>query len=444
MNSSNQPYTLAFAIVSLLLYVFYRWALPNPISDIPYNESGRKNILGDIPSLIEGTKRTGEFNLWLLEQASKLRAPLFQVFIRPLGRPMLVMCDFRESQDILMRRKDFDRSDMVVDMLGGVGPDHHILLKTDAEWKRHRRLLQDLMSPAFLNEVAGPTVYNGVLKLIGLWSDKARLAEGRPFSAETDIYYAALDAVMVFTFGGSFPSSATGPLVDAVKALKAEDIKKLRGNGVDDPIAFPEGKCDEKIRATLDVPGAVEHLQGSPMPKWKWWLVAKRPEFRKAFSVKKAYVQEEIAKSLRRLEENGNDEKNALSAVDLMVLREKKLAENEGRNPNYFSPTMIDEVSKQIRGLGMKPESCANVGAGLWRRCCRSRYHEYHHLLGRQAPSRRPSDPDQIARGPSSRLSRRRSRGPEPDYQGDHERQDSLPGCHHGGDPPLWRSHTTC
>ncbi|KAK7711053.1 hypothetical protein SLS63_012755 [Diaporthe eres] len=344
VNSSNRQYTLAFAIVSFLLYFFYRWALPKPISDIPYNESGKKNILGDIPSLIEGTKRTGEFNLWLLEQASKLRAPLFQVFIRPLGRPMLVMCDFRESQDIMMRRKDFDRSSMVVDILGGVGPNHHILLKTDAEWKRHRRLLQDLMSPAFLNEVAGPTVYNGVLKLIDLWSDKARLADGRPFSAETDIYYAALDAVMVFTFGGSFPSSATGPLVDAVKALKAEDIKKLRGNGVDDPIVFPEGKCDEKIRATLDVPGAIEHIQGSPMPKGKWWLVKRRPEFRKAFSVKKAYVQEEIAKSLRRLGENGNEEKRALSAVDLMVLREKKLAENEGRQPEYFSPTMIDEV----------------------------------------------------------------------------------------------------
>lgn len=347
ISSFNRPWTLACTIISLLLYIFFRWALPKPISDIPYNESSTKNILGDIPSLMEATRRTGEYNLWLLEQASKFRAPLFQVFIRPLSRPILIMCDFRESQDILMRRKDFDRSSLDGDFLEGIGPNHHLTMRTNSEWKRHRRLLQDLMSPGFLNEVAGPTVYNGVLKLIDLWNDKARLADGRPFSAETDIYYAALDAVMVFTFGGSFPSSATGPLVDAVKALKAEDVKKMRGGGVDDPIVFPEGKCDEKIRATLDVPGALEHVQGSPVPRWKWWLVEKRPEVRKAISTKKAYVEEEIDKALRRLENRHSVEK-ALSAVELMVRREKKLAENEGRQPDYFSPVMNDEVIKQM------------------------------------------------------------------------------------------------
>lgn len=346
-SSFNHSYTIACTIFSLLLYILFRWALPKPISDIPYNESSKNNILGDIPSLTEGMRRTGEYNLWLLEQASKFRAPLFQVFIRPLSKPILILCDFRESQDILMRRKDFDRSSLDGDFLEGVGPNHHLTMKTNSEWKRHRRLLQDLMSPGFLNEVAGPTVYNGVLKLIDLWNDKARLADGRPFSAETDIYSAALDAVMVFTFGGSFSSSATGPLVDAVKTLKAEDIKRMRGSGVDDPMVFPEGKCDKKIKATLDVPAALEHVQGSPVPRWKWWLVEKRPEVRKAISTKKAYVEDEIRKALWRLE-NGHEGENALSAVELMVRREKKLAENERRQPDYFSPVMNDEVSNQM------------------------------------------------------------------------------------------------
>lgn len=443
LSSFNRPYTLAFTIIGLLSYIVFRWALPKPISDIPYNESGTKNVLGDIPSLMEGTRRTGEYNLWLLEQASKFRAPLFQVFIRPLGKPILIMCDFRESQDILMRRKDFDRSTLDGDLLQGVGPNHHLIMKTDSEWKRHRRLLQDLMSPAFLNEVAGPTVYNGVLKLIDLWNDKARLADGRPFSAETDIYYAALDAVMAFTFGGSFPSSATGPLVDAVKALKAEDIKKMSGGDVDDPIVFPEGECDGKIRATLDVPGALEHVQGSPIPRWKWWLVEKRPEIRKAISTKKAYIEVEIDKALRRLE-SGHEETKALSAVELMVRREKKLAETEGRRPDYFSPVMNDEVSKKISSLQMKVESRTNTCAGLWRCCCRSRYYEYYHVMGSQVPRRQAPGPDQVARGSSSRLRRHRSRGAQPDNQGNHEHQDSIPGCHHGGDPPLRRSHTLC
>ncbi|KAF9877077.1 hypothetical protein CkaCkLH20_05343 [Colletotrichum karsti] len=346
-NLLTKPYVLLSIAAMFLFYGFYRWALPKPISDIPYNVSATKNILGDIPSLLEGVKRTGEFNLWLQEQAANFGSPLFQVFIRPLSKPVLILCDFSEAQDIMMRRKDFDRSHMTADLLEGVGPNHHIHMKTNGEWKRHRRLLQDLMSPAFLNEVAGPTVYAGVQRLIDLWADKTRLADGRPFAAETDIYYGSLDAVIAFTFGGDFPNSAIRPTIDAVRSLTAEDIERLRGVSAaakDKIMDFPQGECDEKLTATLDVAGSIEHLIGSPIPRIKWWFVERRPEISKAIQIKKAYVLEEIAKALQRLKEHGGEETKVLSAVELVVLREKKLAENENRQPDYFSSTMIDEV----------------------------------------------------------------------------------------------------
>ncbi|KAL0943556.1 cytochrome p450 [Colletotrichum truncatum] len=346
-NPLNNTYLLLPIAVTFLFYVLYRWALPKPISDIPHNASATKNLLGDVPSLLEGMKRTGEFHLWMLEQAAKYRSPLFQVFIRPLGKPTLVLCDFREAQDILMRRKDFDRSRGTADLLEGVGPNHHIHMKTDAEWKRHRRLLQDLMSPGFLNEVAGPAVYAGVLKLIDLWNGKTRLADGRPFHAESDIYYGALDAVMAFTFGENFPNSAIRPTADAVRNLKEEDIDRLRGASSTDRnglLKFPVGECDEKLTATLVVAGSIEHLIGSPIPRIKWWFVERRADVSRAISIKKEYVREEISKAIQRLKENGHEETKVLSAVELVVLREKKLAENEGRQPGFFSPTMIDEV----------------------------------------------------------------------------------------------------
>jgi len=167
-NLIPPSHALLVAVACLLFYGLYRWALPKPIPGIPHNAAAAKHILGDVPSLLEGIGRTGEFNLWLLEQASKLGSPLFQVLIRPLGKPIVVLADFREAQDMLMRRKDFDRSSLVADLLEGAGPKHHIIMKTGPEWKQHRRLLQDLMSPQFLNEVAAPTVYAGVMRLIKL------------------------------------------------------------------------------------------------------------------------------------------------------------------------------------------------------------------------------------------------------------------------------------
>ncbi|KAK2060734.1 cytochrome P450 [Colletotrichum caudatum] len=343
----SPTHALLVAAAGLLLYGFYRWALPRPIPGIPHNAAAANSVLGDIPSLLEGIGRTGEFNLWLLEQASRLGSPLFQVLIRPLGRPIVVMADFREAQDMLLRRRDFDRSSLVADMLEGAGRKHHINMKTGPEWRQHRRLLQDLMSPQFLNEVAAPTVYAGVARLIRLWGDKARAAGGRPFPAETDIYYAALDAVTAFVFGGGFPSSAIRPTVELVGALADDDVARLRARadaGGGGPVDFPEGRCDEKLQATLDVAASIEKLQGSPIPRLKWWFLEKLPAMRRTFRVKKAYVREEIAKALGRLQEVGNEESKALSAVELVVLRERKMAENEGRQPDFFSETMVDEV----------------------------------------------------------------------------------------------------
>lgn len=350
-NLFSLSYVPLLVAAGLLVYVLYKWALPKPIPGVPHNEAATHSLLGDIPSLQEGMHRTGEFSLWLLEQADKFKSPLFQLFIRPLGKPMLVLTDFREAQDILMRRKEFDRSFLTADLLQGAGPKHHINMKTDGEWKQHRRLLQDLMSPQFLNEVAGPSVYSGVLRLVQLWNDKASIADGRPFSAEQDIYYGALDAVMAFTFGGSFSSSAIQPTLDLVKGLGEEDIKRLRcasSTGGDRPLDFPEGNCDEKITATLDVANSIGYLQGSPMPRLKWWFVKRMPAIRRALEMKKMLVREEILKALKRLEEVGHEESRALSAVELIVLREKKLAGNEGRAPDFFSMTMIDEVSNGL------------------------------------------------------------------------------------------------
>ncbi|KAK1720886.1 cytochrome P450 [Colletotrichum lupini] len=343
----SPAHAIFFVVVGLLLLFLHRQALPKPIPGIPYNKTSAKSILGDVASLQEGIARTGAFQIWLHEQAAKHNSPLFQIFIRPFGKPMLILSDFREAQDVLLRRgKEFDRASIVGDMISGAVPNHHIIMKTNSEWKHHRRLLQDLMSPQFLKENAAPILYSGILQLIQLWNDKARIAEGRPFQADSDIYYSILDATTAFSFGAG-AKSAIRPTVDLVKGLSADDIRQLRGStpaGGEQPLHFPTAKIDESLRASLDVADAIEQLQGSPVPRLKWKLsVERQPAVRQAIQIKNAFLREEISKALDRTQ-NSKESKEHSSAVELMVSREKKLADNDGRKPDFFSSMMMDEI----------------------------------------------------------------------------------------------------
>lgn len=140
-------YTIAFAVtaISYIIYSLYQHLLPKPIPGIPYNADATSNLLGDIPRFKKETNGSNFFE-WMIEQTRVHGSPIVRAFIEPLRKPTVVVVDFREGQDILMRRKEFDRSDFGIDALGGEAPKFHINLKTGPEWKAHRRLLQDLMN----------------------------------------------------------------------------------------------------------------------------------------------------------------------------------------------------------------------------------------------------------------------------------------------------------
>jgi hypothetical protein len=151
------PASLAVATGSLVLvlYLLYSMALPRPIPGIPYNKDAAKRFMGDLPDMIAYQKRTHSQRRWFGAQAVKLHSPICQVFTRPYGKPTVILVDFRESQDILLRRsKDFDRSDRTAEAFAGVMPDHMLSLKTsDPAFKVHRELLRDLVTPTYLNNV---------------------------------------------------------------------------------------------------------------------------------------------------------------------------------------------------------------------------------------------------------------------------------------------------
>jgi hypothetical protein len=83
-------------------------------------------------------------------------------------------------------------------------------------------------------------------------------------------------------------------------------------------------------------------LRGSLMPRVKWELVRRRHRVKDAIKVMEDNVQRELAKAVRKLHMSA--ETTPRSAVEHMVAHERELARKEGREPDYFSRVMVDEV----------------------------------------------------------------------------------------------------
>ncbi|TDZ35852.1 Cytochrome P450 monooxygenase TRI13 [Colletotrichum spinosum] len=320
---AGKPYGLMLitaAFSAFLLYSLYQWALPKPIPGIPYDPRSIRGIFGDLPNLAGEFALTGDLSSWFHRRAAGFDSPVCQVFLRPLAPPVVLLSDFREAQDICMRRREFDRGSMMRDIFKGPTPNHQITMLTGEEWKSHRRLLQDLMSPPFLRDVAAPAIYTKLVNLVDLWDKKTRIADGRPFDASQDIFYAALDAVTAFCFGDDFPHNATKPVADHINGLNDDDIARLRGAAsIDEAIEFTTVACDEVITATLDVSLNIERLHGSPFPVWKWKVISKLPPLNKTLRLKNQFIVAELKKAVDRKKQHGRDDTWMHSAVDLML-----------------------------------------------------------------------------------------------------------------------------
>ncbi|KAL0930163.1 cytochrome p450 monooxygenase [Colletotrichum truncatum] len=335
----------AATVLSIFLYTIYRQLLPKPIAGIPYNEDAAKSFFGDIPRL---QKESGNNTFaWMINQASRHGSPIVQFFLGPFSKPFLLITDFREGQDILMRRKEFDRSDFTIATLSGEARIFHINLKTGPEWKAHRRLLQDLMTPKFLQGVAAPNIYKSSTRLLELWKMKAEIAAGKPFSAEQDIFYAALDAVFDFGFGNAVEDRALNPQIERISKLSVGELRKLQNDAVDEiSIAFPTAEIHPAFKATLESVENVAGVASSGFPKLAWWLIGLKPTVRRMRAIRDAFLKEQILGAAKRYEchGGGTNDDHVKSAIDLMVQREGTFAKKEERKPVFWGDTMRDET----------------------------------------------------------------------------------------------------
>jgi hypothetical protein len=245
----------------------------------------------------------------------------------------------------MRRTKEFDKPDMISDIFYGFVPDHHTVQPTNDAWRYQRKLMQDLMAPAFLNGVAAPQMHSNFLDLVKLWSEKTRLGAGHPFSVKHDIYETALEAIWAAIFGIDDMVTVTRNQIDMLSALNTVALPSL----TDEAVEFPRAPAPPVFRAILDITDALENVIKSPLPRLVGYIQRYLPAGRRNLKLINGTITEEIAKAELRMKGTEENIGKITNAVDLMLRREKVAAEKLQRPPQYQSKAMAAEVRISTR-----------------------------------------------------------------------------------------------
>lgn len=322
-----------------LLYLLYEWLLPKPYPGIPYDPKSARKLLGDAPEMIREVGLTREVHAWLLKKVTELQEPLCQIFVQPFSKPFIVLADSVEAQNVMTRRPEFERSDFdrtSLSALDGFHSRHHM----GDVWKRTRNWLQDLLSPGFLNNTVSPILYESSLLLVSYWEKKARLANNLPFDTNEDLDHFALDGMMSFVFDEEFRHAGLNPQNEAVAKMDPSNIKKGR-NG---EALFPHVKLNRFAEAMYGTVDVINATTATFFPSLGQYYVRRRPRFSKAIAVRRQVIEEQVQAAIKRFEATGEPK----TAIEFMLMREKKAAEKQGRKPDYTNKVLRDEVRLRV------------------------------------------------------------------------------------------------
>ncbi|KAK5129842.1 hypothetical protein LTR08_002779 [Meristemomyces frigidus] len=335
----------AFGVVAgvLLLagYFLYRATIPKPIPGIPYVAASAMRAFGDVPDALNYHAKTSETIAFLGQKCVELNSPIVQVFMRPFSRPWVVLMDSQESQDIMARRtRKFDRSEFFGDLLRATMPHNQVSMKTTDQWRFNRRLMADTMSPQFLHNVAGPQVHAQFCTLIDLWRTKADLAQGHPFDASEDIEGGMMDAIYAAAFGSSVGTTLA-------QSTLISSLQKLDRLPTDPDVVavFPQGPRPAVKDAITIIANSSEIPMTSPLGRWHHAFALRYyPTINKAVKFKDQLVREKLHAAWQKFTSADASADDIKCAADLIVEREVTLAKKQGRQPQYDSLTVQDEL----------------------------------------------------------------------------------------------------
>ncbi|WQF85261.1 Putative cytochrome P450 [Colletotrichum destructivum] len=317
-----------------LLYVLHRAALPKPLKGIPYNHESAKRVLGDIPNITSTPSRRE----WFVDQVRRHNSPLIQIFIFPFKPPVVICGDPIESQDICTRRtSEFKRASNFKNIFGVI-PNHRIVMADDdPRFKKNRELTRDLMTPGFLHEVSAPEIYDKSMRLVELWKQKSRLSNGRPFEAGRDIHNAALDIILSVAFNPDPTKNITARNIAHLESIPTP----LATTGDEDlPVKIENLAAEPLTRALSALAESAGRILRSPLPRLKLWLLRRERLMKEAFVARAVMETRELGSAVERMEAG----EPPRCAMDQIMIRERSIAEKEGRSPDYYSDTVKDEL----------------------------------------------------------------------------------------------------
>lgn len=333
MDSPLFRYTLFVLGGAGVLILWLRQKLyPKPYPGIPYNLQSATRMTGDIPDLIPVIKAKNEFSESLFTiTTQKLGVPVAQMLFPGIRRPMIILEDPREIEDILLRRaKEFDKAPMSIDLFGPMFPNSTLAQYTTPELRDQKRIWADTMKMEFLRKTAAPNIRKSTLDLIELWRLKASIAPDQPFRTLDDFKYAALDAIWVAAVGEE-------------PGVTRFEIKKLRSqiSGNSQPQDQPLGAFI--MKEVVYISDTIARNSSSPSPKWAQVFETWTPRYRRSRTV----VNTEVGRSLRRAVDRfqgfelGKLERDDFDTcmIDLVLRRQILEARKAGKSKTSKDPT---------------------------------------------------------------------------------------------------------
>ncbi|KAK1990451.1 cytochrome P450 monooxygenase [Colletotrichum falcatum] len=341
-------WALAVAGVLLLLHLLRNAALPKPLKGISYNPASARRVMGDLPDITAAASRRE----WLVDQAIRHNSPLVQLFFGPFASPLVICADPVEAQDISARRtSEFMRSSTLKDHLGGLIPNHRLTMAdNDPHLKKNRELGKDLMLPGFLHEVSAPEIYDNSMRLVELWKQKSRITNGRPFEAAKDIHNVALDVILSAAFN---PDPARNITARNVAHFESVPSPPAASGDQDLPVELENLRPEPMVRALSTLSETAGRLFTSTFPRLESWYVLRRKPIREALAERVAMETRELGNAVQRIEAGLPPR----CAMDQMLIRERSIAQKEGRSPDYYSGTIKDEVSLGSPSPEVPPDS---------------------------------------------------------------------------------------
>lgn len=342
----------AFPALGILVIVAIIFRLyPKPYPGIPYNQSSAKRISGDIPELIPLIKSTNEFsdNLFTVT-TRRLGTPIAQLLFPGVKKPLIILDDPREIEDICVRRNaEFDVAPMEIEISGPMFPNSPLAMYTTPELKAQKRRWADTVSYEFLRGAVTAGINKTTLDLIELWRLKACLHKNTPFTALGDLENSTLDAIWETAVGEE-------------SGITRSDITKLQRQLVGDktPVDPP---CGAFIKGELMyLTDTIARNTLSVSPKWAQIYETYTPRFRKSRRVIRTEIGRAIEKVVEKYQPQDPDGLEPEShpkdtcMIDLVLRRQIQEAVKEGKilsNP-ALNHKFIDETFVMICAVSLR------------------------------------------------------------------------------------------